>query len=96
MTALLEARHVTKAFGQGFFNRGKPLVALNDLNRLALRMDGRSAVSFNGPKQPIQGFAVDAGNTPWQRINRWVALGNLLNKPIIALIIIDPRPASML
>lgn len=32
MTALLEARHVTKAFGQGFFNRGKPLVALNDLS----------------------------------------------------------------
>lgn len=32
MTALLEARHATKTFSKGFFNRGTPLVALNDLS----------------------------------------------------------------
>lgn len=32
MTALLETRHVTKAFGGGFLNRNTPLVALNDLS----------------------------------------------------------------
>ena len=32
MTALLEARHATKSFSKGFFNRGTPLVALNDLS----------------------------------------------------------------
>jgi len=32
VTALLEARHATKEYGGGFFNRGTPLVALNDLS----------------------------------------------------------------
>ena len=32
MTALLEARHLTKVFGGGLFNRTKPLVALDDLS----------------------------------------------------------------
>jgi peptide/nickel transport system ATP-binding protein len=32
MTALIEARNVTKVFRRGFFNRGNPLVALDDLS----------------------------------------------------------------
>jgi oligopeptide/dipeptide ABC transporter ATP-binding protein len=32
VTALLEARHATKSFGGGFFQRNTPLVALNDLS----------------------------------------------------------------
>ena len=32
MTALLETRHLTKEFGTGMFNRGKPMVALEDIS----------------------------------------------------------------
>jgi oligopeptide/dipeptide ABC transporter ATP-binding protein len=32
VTTLLEARHLTKVFGGGLFNRAKPLVALDDLS----------------------------------------------------------------
>ncbi len=32
MTALIEARHLTKVFGEGFFRRSNPLVALDDLS----------------------------------------------------------------
>lgn len=32
MTALIEAKHLTKVFGGGVFTRSKPLVALNDLS----------------------------------------------------------------
>ena len=42
MTALLETRHVTKEFGNGLFNRGNPLVALDDLS-LAIEEDSGGA-----------------------------------------------------
>ncbi|MFN8488254.1 MAG: ABC transporter ATP-binding protein [Caldilineaceae bacterium] len=32
MTALIEARHVTKVFSKGLFNRGNDVIALNDLS----------------------------------------------------------------